>query len=67
MTVFYSFKKLKDLTIVLLLKNVGQFGPWMIQTLVNSDLIQTSAMVNLDSDLGQFRPNSDLSYSQFGP
>ena len=34
--------------------NVGQFGPWTIRTLVNSDLIRTSARVN--SDLGRFGP-----------
>ena len=33
-------------------RNVRQFGPWTIRTLINSDLIRTSAMV--DSDFGRF-------------
>ena len=32
----------------------GQFGSWLIRTLVNSDLIRTSAVAN--SDLRQFGP-----------
>ena len=34
--------------------NRRTFGPWLIRTLVNSDLIRTSAVAN--SDLGQFGP-----------
>ena len=47
--------------------NVGQFGPWTIRTLVNSDLNRTSAMGN--SDLGQFGPESirTLTTGLFGP
>ena len=45
----------------------GQFGPWTIRTLVNSDLIRTSAVDN--SDLGQFGPWSirTSTTGQFGP